>query len=245
MRQDQKAFAALLQNPETIGTLLLVGLLDEFGTEFLGWEPETLEREISQTWNVQVPARNRDKIWALVTELTTDTFYSSLDGFIHICNALSDHGADFQNFDPATVQEMCWALAEIHLINPPDEKTRFNDEIVAYMKARLETESFQKAPQMLRPYVPDTATDAVEEPLAMDGIDYNGFWDKQQRDRLQIDEYVRNRLFALIQGLAALPLHHADAGHVQELVRNASKALAVQAQATAQASEAVAPPPTL
>lgn len=245
MRQNQQLFASYLKDPDTIGSILLVGLLDEFGTDMLDWEPETLHREINEVWKVSVPERNLDKIWALVTVLTTDTFYSSLEAFIHVCNALSGNGADFKTFDPATVQEMCWAVAETQLLNPPEKDDAFNDEIKTYMRARLDEEGFLKAPQLLRPYVPDKAEDSVDEPLAMDGIDYNGFWDKQQRDRLEIDEYVRRRLFTLIQGIAALPLQSADRQAVQELQQRVSKALAVQLQETEQASESVAPVPNL
>ncbi len=245
MRQDQQLFASFLKDPDAIGSVLLIGLLDEFGTEMLDWEPETLRQEVRQTWNTTVPTRNWDKIWALATVLTTDNFYSSLDGFIHICNALSSHGADFQRFDPATIQEICWALAEVQMLNPPEKDDVFNDEIRAYMKARLDEEGFLKAPQLMRPYVPDQAEESVEDTLAMDGIDYNGFWDKQQRDRLEIDEYVRRRLFTLVQGIAALPLRNSDRKAVQDLQQRVSKALAVQLQETEQASGSVSPVPNL
>jgi hypothetical protein len=246
MRQTDAVFASYLQNTEIAGTVLLVGLIDRFGTEFFDWEPETLRLEMEHEWGVKPPQRNMDKIWALVTELTTDSFYSTLSGFIQICNALGGDGADFQNFNPATVQEMCWTLAEVQLTDPPDRDSKFSEEVKAYMQARLDAEGFSKPPQMLKNHVKEEPLDeSINQALTSDGIDYNAYWDKQARDRLAIDEYVRHRLYETVSAVAALPLESADRKALQDLQRHAATALAIQSKATERESEHVRPAPTL
>jgi hypothetical protein len=247
MRLSDRHFSRLLQDPETPGSVLLIGLFDEYGTDFLEWEPDTLLLEIQDRWKTEVPVVNRDKIWALVTVLTTDLFWSSLEAFIHVCNALSGGGADFQNWNPADVQEMCWAIAEVTLLDPPEEGVVFSPEIVAYMQAELEAEGFSEPPQLLKPYVSETGRERVEEALSVDAdeIDINAYWDAQTRKRLAVDEWVRERLLRLLQEVTALPLSQAQPEALAQLKENAERALAAQSTETAQARESVAPAPTL
>ena len=105
--------AALLTNEEMLATPLLVLCMDEFGTEFLEWEPETFDIEIQTRFGVQMPDSNRDKLWAMVTALTTNLFYVSLETFIPTCNMLNGSEADFDNYDPVTSEEAAWGIVEV------------------------------------------------------------------------------------------------------------------------------------
>jgi len=245
MRQDDMRAADMLRDPDTIGTPMFILILDRFTMDVLDWEPQTLRSEIQREWNVEPPQENMDKIWALIDILGTNLFNTSLEFFIHACNALSGNSADFQNYDPATVQEMCWALAEQHTVHPLDEGEDFSSEILEYMKASLREEGFVQVPQFLKPHVGDEMApqDAIEGVLGMDSIDFNGFWDAQVRKRIQIDEYVTDRLRRLLAETAVLPLREGDREAVEQLQARADKALAKQRQATGQARESVAPTP--
>jgi len=246
MRIDKRPFMRQLADPDAIGSVLLVGLLDEYGTEMFGWEPQTLDMEVKHDWSVSIPQVNKDKIWALVTELTTNLFYTSLDAFTHICNALNGSGADFQNFDFATVQEMCWAIAEVQLLDPPEEGEMFNEEIRSYMATRLKDEGFERVPKILKPYVemPDN-DETIDGVLQDDGIEAKAFWDRQMREVLSIDQFVRERLHKLFVDLASLPLENADSEAMKATLQRAGKVLAGQSQQTAREEESVRPAPVL
>ena len=239
MRQEDKVFSAMLLSPQASASALLVGLMDRFGTEMLDWEPDTLRFEIEGEWGVSPPTNNIDKIWALVTLLTTNLFYVSLEAFIHICNALNGEGADFQTYDPATVPEMCWALVETTILNPPDRGEDFSSEILTYMKAELEDEGFTTVPKLLQPHVGESIADngTVEDVLTMDGIEAKSYWDSQMKKRAEIDEYVRARLQLLVDDISVIPLRNADPKGVSELRQRASKALGSQLQRTIRESE--------
>jgi len=240
------SFSAFLLDPEVPATVLLVGLLDEFGTEMFDWEPDTLNLEIRDKWKVEVPQVNRDKIWALITAITTDLFLSSFEGFTNICNSLAGSGASFQVYDPATVQEMAWAISEITLVAPLEKDERFNKEILIYMEERLKLEGFSKPPRILASFVTDLDDETrVNESLSMDGIDFKAYWDSQVLKRLEVDEMVRTGLLAMLRMLGQLEFTSVDQKALRELTQRAEKALAEQSQATQAAAESVAARPSL
>lgn len=246
MHINKQPFIQQLIDPESIGSVLLIGLLDKYGSEMFDWEPQTLDLEVKHDWGVSMPQVNKDKVWALVTELTTNLFYSSLDAFTHICNSLNGSGADFENYDFATVQEMCWTLAEVQLLDPPDEGDKFNHEILSYMDERLKVEAFERVPKILKPYVklPDQ-DENISNVLQEDEIDAKAFWDRQMKEVLSIDQYVRERLHKLFVDLASIPLENGDSAEMKATLKRAGKVLAGQSQQTAREEEFVQPVPVL
>lgn len=231
-----EAFAKLLASRDAIATPLLVGLVDEFGTEFFSWDPDTLVAEVKSEWRINLHQANSDKIQALLTVLTTDRFTGDLQAFIHVCNSLAGQGASFEVYDPADVTEMCWALAEIGLTDPLGEKEKFTNDISIYMAAKMDEEGLQKAPKLLAPHVslPDR-TQLINDTLSADGIDHKAYFDSQQRSLMNIDVYVRERMLELVQQLGGLKLQSAQPGALEDLTARAQKALAVQSQQTAKA----------
>jgi hypothetical protein len=227
MRESQ--IKAIVQDISIPATCLLVLCLDEWGTDMLDWEPETLEQAARMSWNAELPQANRDKIWALITHMTTDAFYSSLEGFIHICNALSGHGVDFEQFDPAEVDEMCWGVTEAFLIAPMEKEDRFTEEIVTYMETRLEYEGFQKVPHMLKKFVQIPAREEeLNQTLTLDGIGFKNYWKMQEGRLANIDIWIKERLAALFALLESLPLRYANEQGLKRICERAKSTLGSQ-----------------
>jgi hypothetical protein len=227
-----------LEDPDTAATVLLIILIDRWGTEFFDWEPQTVDLQTEADFGAVMPQTNKDKVWALITYLTTDRFTHNLDLFVHTCNALSDSGADFQNYDPADVQEIAWCLAEASLLEPMTEP--LSPEITAYIGARLDEEGFSQPPRILAQYAPEPVPESdVDETLAMDEIDFKSYWDGQALKRGQVDEHIRLRLHQLLQDVADLPLSNADDEARRQLLARAGKALAEQSQQTSREQEPV------
>lgn len=235
----------VLKDPATPATALLVLLVDELGTEWFDWEPETLEHEIQAKWRVSMPASNRDKIWALVTMLTTNQFYRNLDCFVHTCNALNDRGSDFHNFDPPSVSDIAWAIAESTMIDPPepkDQSRQFSPEIVQLMTLTMDQEGFSRAPKILAHYASPTGDESkLQVVLDGDGIDYKAYWTDQERKRVEVDQYVASRLAATLDLMVRLPLQHADQEALAGLRQRANKALGVQQTELQQEKETASP----
>jgi len=213
LRQAQKR---VLEDPAAKASVLLIVLLDGFGgTEFFDWETRTMREEAHALWQADIPATNWDKIGAVLTVLTTDLFCKDLPAFINVCNSLAGGGADFQSYDPATVEEMALAIGETSLLNPLPP---FAYEILTYMNAELSEEGFHRPPRILAPFVKGLqAPEQVEEVIAMDALDVKAFWDGQGEKAAAVDQAVKESLTEIIQQLARTPLQNAKVGSAGEL----------------------------
>lgn len=230
-------FKNLLSNKQATASALLIGLIDKFGVECFDWDPLTLRSEIKDNWGVELSLENSDKVWAMITVLTSNLFYSSLEVFINTCNAFSDSGADFHNYDPATIQEICWALTEVQLMDPPDTQDstyQFKTEILSYMYEELRQEGFTKVPKLLQPYFGQDLDDStkVDEVFAGDEIMAKSYWDGQTEKKLQIDNFIKTRLQQLITEVTSLTLQHGNPEAIQQLKARAGTTLARQSQQT-------------
>jgi hypothetical protein len=232
----------IVEHPQTAATCLLILCLDEWGTDFFGWEPDTLIANAMTCWHAKIPEKNRDKIWSLVTHLTTDIFFSSFEGFLHICNSLDNHGASFEQFHPADVETLCWGITEAFMIDAPDT-AKFNEEIVAYMNKRLEYEGFHHVPRVLKPYTRlDLDKEAVKANLNTEGIEYAAFWTNEQQKSTLIDELILTKLKTVFFQLGQLPLSAQHVPNLNRILQRAKKALAEQEQTTSEASELIPQP---
>ena len=218
-----------VEDISTPATCLLFLCMDEWGTDLTTWEPDTLPYAAQTAWNANIPQANRDKIWALVTHLTTDSFYSNLEAFIHICGALSGRGVDFEQFDPVEVDELCWGITEAFLISPMEKDEQFNEEILAYIEQRLEYEGFQKVPHMLRKFVKIPAREeAIDQTLTSDGIGFENYWKMQESRLANLDIWLKERLAALFMTLENLPLRYANEQGLQRICARVRSALGSQ-----------------
>lgn len=233
MNPSQQSFAELLMDPEAVGSALIVGLVDLLGVECLNYEPDTLLHEIHDHWHVLPIPANMDKIWALATVITTNMFTTNFQAFNHIANALSGAGAHFENFNPADITEIAWALAEVALIDPDEAKKPFNSEIKSYILLKLEDEGLQKLPRILSGHVqmPDRSQE-VADSLLDEAVDMKAYWNDQAQKLLTIDAEVQRRMLLLLQQVASLVLKNAVPGAQQALLQRAQKALAGQSQQT-------------
>jgi hypothetical protein len=218
-----------IEDISTPATCLLFLCMDEWGTDLTTWEPDTLPYAASVAWNAEIPQINRDKIWALVTHLTTDSFYSNLEAFIHICGALSGRGVDFEQYDPVEVDELCWGITETFLLAPMEKNEQFNEEILTYIEQRLEYEGFQKVPHMLRKFVKIPAREEeLNQVLTGDGIGFENYWKMQESRLANIDIWVKERLAALFMTLENLPLRFANEQGLKRICERVRAALGSQ-----------------
>jgi hypothetical protein len=213
-----------------LATPLLVMCIDQLGTEFFEWEPETFNTEIRTRFGIQMPLVNRDKVWALVSVLTTDLFYKSLETFIPVCNTLNGSEADFDDYDPVTGEEAAWGIVETSLVDPPETEAlgeRFSHEIKRYVAMTLQSEGVTTPPTFLKQFVeydtdPEEAVGITigpdEEMLAM-------YTKRQQSERDAIEGYVRSRLEDLVAQLKLLPLKNGDTSKINEFVTQARSLL--------------------
>jgi hypothetical protein len=230
MAIDRDKLAGVLTNEETLATTLLVICVDQIGTEFFEWEPETFNVEMQSKFGVEIPPVNRDKIWALVSVLTTDLFYHSLETFIPTCNTLAGSEANFDDYDPVTGEEAAWGIVETGLIDPPESGSaaaRFSHEIKRYIGLTLQSEGVTTPPAFLKPFV-EFDVDPEENVGLNIGPDENMlamYAKRQQEQRGEIEAFVRSRLEDLIAQLRLLPLQNGSTSKISEFVGQARSLL--------------------
>ena len=203
----------LLKDEEAFASSLLVALLDNFGTQALQWDPETIRRELEDAYG-DIPRFNFDKVMAAVTLLTTDQFYKRLPAFNDLCNVLA--GDDFTpaQFDPATVAEMAWGMTEAMMLSPPDEGDPFSEPIRGYIGKQLKNEGFSKAPDILQVALDGDSTELVRGNFENDPEMFQAVYESQQEEFQDVINIIRGRMQRLAEQLQALPLQHGDSAQI-------------------------------
>lgn len=209
------AFAKVFEDPSSYASTLLVAAMDIFETaEFLNWDPESVKADLRDSISVTLPQRASDRMQALILALTTDQFYRSLESYIAICNALTGAGADFRSFDPATVEEMAWAVTEIRL-NEDKMPSDYSDEIKTYVGIEAAREGFGELPPVLKfGYFDDHYAKASES--ANDPDMFAAYFTGSKAEVAAIVDNVNSRKLEMLTQIARMPLRNVDAQSFQQ-----------------------------
>lgn len=107
VRQD------LIQSPETMATVVHAIIRDKYGDEAYWWDPLTVTLELKADFQVDACPEFMDRWGAMQVVMTGDSFFRRIDSFFAVCNAFSSGEPFFGAFDPVTVEEAAWAVAEV------------------------------------------------------------------------------------------------------------------------------------
>lgn len=207
------------QNQNSFATTLLTLFLDTYGTEAFDWDPLTIQSEIERDFAVKLSRPVFDRLMAGIAIVSTDSFFKSLPDFINLCNILSGDGYDPTVFDPADCGECAWAMTEALMLSPPDDKDNdpFCDQIVAYLSETLKAEGILTPPDILRISLKDDAKTLVEKvryDFSDDPEMFNAIFDTEKSKTDDINSMIKERLFALVQQMEALPLENGDSTEI-------------------------------
>lgn len=103
----------LLQSPNTLATVLHAIMRDKFGDEWYNWDQLTIGMELQEEFQCEPCPAALDRIAAVQTFMTGDSFFTRIDSFMGVCNALASGQPFFGAFDPVTVEEAAWGIAEV------------------------------------------------------------------------------------------------------------------------------------
>lgn len=102
----------LLQSPDTLATVLHAIMRDKYGDEWYNFDQLTIMMDLQADFNVDPCPAAMDRIGAIQTLMTGDSFFKRIDAFMGVCNAFSSGEPFFGAFDPVTVEEAAWGIAE-------------------------------------------------------------------------------------------------------------------------------------
>jgi hypothetical protein len=218
--------AAVLRDPESFATTLTAAFLDEYGTEGLGWAPETIALEIEDDFGVALPPASFGRLMAGITLLTTDRFYKDLPSFVTLCNVLSGDSVNPGLWDPADALECAWGVTEALLLGPPEDgdDEPFCDDIRYYIGHVLHDEGILDPPDVLRIALKEPghlrALGVAARHAAADPRIGAAIKQLEVRKTQEITETVRDSLTRLISQVEGLRLSSGDAaGLIERLTR--------------------------
>lgn len=136
---DITAVRKLLQSPETLATVAHAIVRKQYGEPVYDWDITTVYMEAQADFKVDMDSAVTDRIGAIQTIMTTDAFFKRLDAFIAVSNTLAGGDPYFEVFDPATTEEMAWAIAEVSLNR---EMLPFSYPIKHYVMQQLKADGY-------------------------------------------------------------------------------------------------------
>lgn len=205
VRDSRNWLKKILASDRAYATTLLTILIDHFGDEALKWHPTTRRMELEQTFGVDLPVINGDKLNAGIMLLTSDGFFKRESVFVQICNVLSGTPFAYADFDRADVDECAWGITEAMLLAAPEEEEPFSDEIRGYIGKVLKDEGIKTPPDVLRLGTWDEQQDysgmSIEDPVM-----FSGEFQMQADESKEIERILQLRLKELLAQLESLPL---------------------------------------
>jgi hypothetical protein len=133
------AMQQLLQSPETTATVVHAIIRKLYGEEAYGWDMVTIMLELKDDLKIDLESNLANRWAAMQVVMTTDAFFTRLDAFLAICNALSTGDPFFTVFDPVTVEEAAWGISEVALNR---ELLPFSPAIKEYLRVMLTADGY-------------------------------------------------------------------------------------------------------
>lgn len=217
--REKETVASFLKQDDTFATTLLILLLDNYGTELLDWHPLTIWMELYEDFGVTPSRTTQDKILAAITAITSDTFFRDPLAFIHITDALSGEGVDFEQLLPPDPEAIAWAITEVLAMNG-HPGVEFTAEIRRLIGVALQENGVYTPPDVLKlADYPKETTDNISQNVDPDPAMYAAHYRRGQESSDQITQHVKSRLNALVAELDRVPLQNRDKASWKALIQ--------------------------
>jgi hypothetical protein len=135
-REEQYKTAAatpenFLRNTETHPIILDLVLLNKYGVDWLGWEPETLVAKLQEDFHTFTVADvNIEKMQACKVLHLVDDFWLRWEVFLPCVAAFNGHLADFDNMQVPTVAE---CMLAVDIANRIRDDVQWSGELKTYL----------------------------------------------------------------------------------------------------------------
>lgn len=183
----------------TYATVLLSGLLRQYGAEVMNWDSTTIELEVKRDFLVDMPRETFDQLMGLLSALTTDAVYWDVAVFDQTVNALNRASVQHAQ-DAPTVLEVAWTVTELGLTDPEphgrDAQQPFASTIRAYIGVVLRQDGYLVAPTCLK-----FAEATVDSGWADDPDMHAGIYSAHADGAKAVDQDVQQRLMELLDHL--------------------------------------------
>lgn len=198
----QQASPYLSGKVDAFATTLLGIVLKAYGPEALNWDGLTIQLQIKEDFEIDLPRRVHDKIMALILCMTSNRVFIEVPVFDEMISALAGQGVGYEQ-DVPPVEDVAWACTEI-LLNDPEPTGRppmpWSSDIRKYVRVVLDDEGMPIAPEALS-FAKDTTVKTEEN---VTGADYAATWEIQASRAREVDEWIEARVVLLLDQLQSL-----------------------------------------
>jgi len=175
-----------LESSETTATVLRVILDEKYGESWYAWDPVTVALECQADWNADPSSESMDRICAVQAILASNAFFRRIDAFAGIVHTLNTGAPAFDAFDPVSVEEVCWAVAEVAFNR---ELLPFSYPVRIYIKKLLADDGYDETscPDLLKEvFERDPGAAVVRKAVRTP--------DQSDANRDNVDKYVEEQL---------------------------------------------------
>lgn len=168
---------------------------DEYGTDYLKFEPETLKSELNPS------DMAFDKIMAGITLRVTSSFWYDITSFEKIALAINSRPVSFEEYQSLSPAEITYAVVEAAMIDKP---VPFSEDISIYISKILYDAGYAVAPDYIEHYYSNNKrfSRGINKKLHDMTKKSVGNDEKIQTAKLDmIEEYIKQQLASLITEL--------------------------------------------
>lgn len=203
----------ILSDPNIYTTCIVAVLIDSYGTEWLNWQPETIEMELTSQ-GIDVTPSLKDKLMVANTLLTTDTIHRDVLAFNNAVQVLNFGKISAEHFIPASLEDIMWGCLEMYIMEGKEDfftgyngKDAFSGDISYYVGKFLLDHGITKVPSMLKfAKIDQRDLDRRDKNIAEDPGLFDAYWDRQESDLKELEDDMKERSDELMQQLKMLPI---------------------------------------
>lgn len=138
---DFAAKQSLLSSGQTLATPIHAILLDKYGEAIYGWEPLTVAMEVKDDFETDMNPTVMDRWCAMQIVMGSNAFFTRIEAFFAVCNSFASGEPFFDEFNPVTLEEMAWTIAEVGMNR---DMLPFSYTIRRYIKMMLEKDGYSE-----------------------------------------------------------------------------------------------------
>jgi len=196
----ERATEFLSGQREAFATTILGLLLKVYGQNLMSWDGLTIQMEVRDDFQLEMPRTVYDRLMALLSSMTSNQVFIDVPIFDETVSALVGKGLG-QEQDAPPVEDVAWAVTEILLNDPRPKGRNANDpwsrNIKKYVRVVLDDEGMPIAPKAL-----DFAgNDNVNAETSDDEAYYAGVWGVQAERAKEVDTWLDDRVALLLAQL--------------------------------------------
>lgn len=219
---SKRTYEQLWKSQDTVGTSLLIMVLDSYGQEIFDMDPEAFRKELEEGFGVSdIPAISTDKVWALWNSISTDLVHTDVSTFMNTANILSGTPMSYDVFDIADPYECAWAIAELTLLDSTTAE-RLSSQVKRYLGEICKELGLYRLPGVLAKVADLGPNDyaANVESHAADQIELQMMVKNQIAYQTDVQAYVDRRMNKMMLELNTLPLVSRDQKSWNSFIKN-------------------------